>query len=368
MRTGAQEHFYLETQACLAFPLNENDEMVLYSSTQAPCDTQMIVATALGIPYNRVVCKTKRLGGGFGGKETRASFFAALVAVTATKVGKPVRLMLDRDKDMMLTGYRHPFLAKYKVGFNKDGRVQVVDMDLFANAGWSSDLSIYVTRKAILLCANSYSIPNYKVRGRNCKTNLPSNTAFRGFGGKQGMMMSETWIHDIATMLERDPAEIRKLNMYEPGEMTLYKQKMENSGLHRCWEQCLKQSNYEEAKQSIVMFNNKSRWKKRGIAIIPVTYGIGFEAAFMNQGGSSNVRAVYSSKAVGEPPLFLAASVFFAIKDAIQYARTNAGHQGIFQLEAPATAERIRMACKDEITNLVPEIEEGSFVPWSLQV
>ncbi|XP_065054384.1 xanthine dehydrogenase-like isoform X1 [Rhopilema esculentum] len=199
MRTGAQEHFYLETQACIAFPLNENDEIIIYSSTQSPSDTQKVVAKALGLDHNRIVCKTKRLGGGFGGKETKAPIIAAAVAVVACKIGKPVRIMLDRNEDMIMTGGRHPFLAKYKVGFNNDGRIVAANTDLYSNAGWSIDLSLAVLEQAIFQCDNSYFAPYWRSSGRCCKTNLASNTAFRGFGAKQGMMMAETWINDIAT-------------------------------------------------------------------------------------------------------------------------------------------------------------------------
>ena len=185
MRTGAQEHFYLETQATIAIPSGEDGEMKIIASTQNPTLTQLTVASVLGVKANKVVVTVKRMGGGFGGKETRSVPLTAVVAVAAAQTGRPVRIMLDRDEDMAISGWRHPFLGKYKVAFNKDGKVLGADVDLYNNAGWTMDLSFSVMERAMFHSDNSYLVPNLRVKGHCCKTNLPSNTAFRGFGGPQ---------------------------------------------------------------------------------------------------------------------------------------------------------------------------------------
>ena len=182
---GGQEHFYLENQCCICVPFSEHGEMEVFSSTQNPTHTQHLVAEVLGVPNNRIVARTKRLGGGFGGKESRSFFVSTATAVAARKLKRPVRCAFQRYEDMMSTGGRHPFLAKYKVGFTKEGVVTALDIDMYSNAGYSIDLSISVMDRALFHMDNAYLIPNIRGVGRVCKTNLPTNTAFRGFGGPQ---------------------------------------------------------------------------------------------------------------------------------------------------------------------------------------
>ncbi|XP_061157633.1 xanthine dehydrogenase/oxidase isoform X1 [Syngnathus typhle] len=593
---GGQEHFYLETNVTVAVPRGEDDEMELFSSTQNPSETQSLVALALGIPSNRVVVRVKRMGGGFGGKESRTTILSTVVSVAAHKLRRPVRCMLDRDEDMLITGGRHPFYGKYKVGFLKSGKLLALDVSMYSNAGNSLDLSQAIMERALFHMENAYSIPNVRGRGFLCRTNLPSNTAFRGFGGPQGMMIAETWMNDVAQSLGRPADEVRQMNLYKEGDVTPYNQVLDQSTLDRCWDECMFRSRYQQQRAAVELYNKENRWTKRGLAIIPTKFGISFTAVFLNQAGalvhiytdgsvllthggtemgqglhtkmiqvasrvlgvpcskihisetstqtvpntsptaasaSSDLngaavrnacqllnerlepyksknpkgsweewvkaayfdrvnlsangfyktpnigysfetnsgrafnyfsygvacsevevdcltgahknlsttivmdvgvslnpaidigqvegafmqglgmftleelhyspqgvlltrgpgsykipafgdipteltvsllrdaphdKAIFASKAVGEPPLFLASSVFFAIKDAISAARTESGITGPFRLDSPASAERIRNACNDRFTKLCPPAEPGTFQPWSVQV
>ncbi|XP_073484392.1 xanthine dehydrogenase/oxidase isoform X1 [Aquarana catesbeiana] len=593
---GGQEHFYLETNCCIAVPKGEDGEMELFASTQNTTETQAFAAHALGVPSNRIVVRVKRMGGGFGGKESRSSVISTVVALAANKTGRPVRCMLDRDEDMLITGGRHPYLGRYKVGFKKSGQVTALEVSYYLNAGNSVDLSHAVLDRSLFHMDNAYKIPNIRGTGYLCKTNLPSNTAFRGFGGPQAMMVVEAWMSDIAEVCKLPPEHVRKLNMYKEGDLTHFSQKLEGFNIHRCWDECLRNSLYQERKVAIEKFNRQHRWKKRGIAIIPTKFGISFTLVLLNQAGAlvhvyidgsvllthggtemgqglhtkmiqvaskalgiptskihisetstntvpntsptaasassdlngmaiykacqtllqrlepykksnpkgsweswikaayedrvslsvtgfyktegigydpiknegnpsnyfsygvacseveidcltgdhknlrtdivmdvgtslnpaidigqvegafvqgiglftmeelkyspegnlytrgpgmykipafgdipaefnvsllrdcPNSKAIYSSKAVGEPPLFLSASIFYAIKDAITSARTESGITGSFRLDSPATPERIRNACVDQFTKLCPAPEPGTFKPWSVRV
>uniref|UniRef100_A0A8C2TTF7 Xanthine dehydrogenase/oxidase n=1 Tax=Coturnix japonica TaxID=93934 RepID=A0A8C2TTF7_COTJA len=590
MYLGGQEHFYLETHCTLAVPKGEDGEMELFVSTQNLTKTQEFTATALGVPSNRIVVRVKRMGGGFGGKETRNTILTTVVAVAAFKTGRPVRCMLDRDEDMLISGGRHPFLGRYKVGFMKNGKVKSLEVSYYCNGGNSTDLSHGVMDRALLHLDNSYNIPNVSSVGFICKTNLSSNTAFRGFGGPQGMMIAECWMSDLARKCGLPPEEVRKINLYHEGDLTHFNQKLEGFTLRRCWDECLSSSNYHARKKLIEEFNKQNRWKKRGMCIIPTKFGISFTAGalvhvytdgsvLLTHGGTEmgqglhtkmiqvasrslgiptskiyisetstntvpntsptaasvsadingmavhnacqtilkrlepikqsnpkgswedwiktayencislsatgfyripdvgynfetnkgkpfhyfsygvacseveidcltgdhknirtdivmdvgtslnpaidigqiegafvqgiglftmeelryspegnlytrgpgmykipafgdiptefyvsllrdcpNSKAIYSSKAVGEPPLFLSASVFYAIKDAIYSAREDSGVTEPFRLDSPATPERIRNACVDTFTKMCPSAEPGTFKPWSVRV
>uniref|UniRef100_A0A803TI00 Xanthine dehydrogenase/oxidase n=1 Tax=Anolis carolinensis TaxID=28377 RepID=A0A803TI00_ANOCA len=596
MYLGGQEHFYLETHCTIAVPKKEDGEMELFVSTQNLTKTQEFVANALGVPSNRIVVRVKRMGGGFGGKETRSTVVSTAVAVAAAKTGRAVRCMLDRDEDMLISGGRHPFLGFYKVGFKKNGRITCLDVSFYSNGGNSADLSFGVMDRAVFHMDNSYNIPNIRGIGRVCKTNLSSNTAFRGFGGPQGMMVAECWMSDVALKCGLPAEEVRKLNLYHEGDLTHFNQKLEGFTLRRCWEECIKNSDYHARRKFIDEFNRQNRWKKRGMAIIPTKFGISFTVPFLNQAGAlvhvytdgavllthggtemgqglntkmiqvasrtlgiptskiyisetstntvpnasptaasvsadingmavlnacqtiikrlepirsanpkgswedwvlaayqscvslsatgfyripdldydpeknegkafayfsygvscseveidcltgdhknlrtdivmdvgtslnpaidigqieggfvqgvglftleelryspegnlytrgpgmykipsfgdiptefhvsllrdcPNSKAIYSSKAVGEPPLFLSASVFYAIKDAIIAARQESGLKEPFRLDSPATPERIRNACVDVFTKMCPSAKPGTFKPWSVRV
>eukprot|EP00756_Hemistasia_phaeocysticola_P005791 Hpha_TRINITY_DN13504_c0_g1::TRINITY_DN13504_c0_g1_i2::g.111519::m.111519/K00106/XDH; xanthine dehydrogenase/oxidase len=282
---GGQEHFYLETQATLASP-GEGNEMEVLTSSQALNKTQMCVASALGVPQNRVVAKTKRMGGAFGGKESRNIFLSCAVAVAAQHVGQPVKIMMDRDVDMSTTGTRHPFLARWKVGFSSEGQIVALDAQLYGNAGCSHDLSYPVLERACAHVENAYHVPNVRVYGRICKTNLPSNTAFRGFGAPQGMFLAESAVTQVAQHLGIPAEIVRERNLYRQGDVTHYKQLIEDDNLKLCWDQATAEGALKEARANAIAFNAENRWRKRGVSVLPVKFGMSFNAVFMNQAGA----------------------------------------------------------------------------------
>ncbi|UJR34402.1 hypothetical protein I4U23_021809 [Adineta vaga] len=283
---GGQEHFYLETNCCMAIPSNDGLEIALYSSTQNPSKTQELTALALGYDVSHVTCYVKRMGGGFGGKESRSITPCVAIAIAAVKVARPVRLNIERDVDMTITGQRHPFKIEYKIGFTKQGLFTALDMFLWSNAGCSFDLSLPILQRAMLHVDNTYRFPNIRVRGRLCKTHLPSNTAFRGFGGPQGLFGCEIIIDHVATYLKLDPLVIRRLNMYKEGDITHFGQTLEHWNVPRLMDELLKSSDFIQRQKNIEEFNTLNKYRKRGMAILPTKFGIGFTAKFLNQAGA----------------------------------------------------------------------------------
>ena len=285
MRVGGQEHFYLETNATLCMP-GEGDEMTILSSTQNPSKTQNFVAHVLGVPANGVVCKVKRMGGGFGGKETRSVFVACAAAIAARKLGRQVRIVLDRDVDMQITGARHAFMGRYRAGVDGDGRLVALDVTLYCNGGYSLDLSSAVMDRALFHHDNSYRCPNVRAQGVVCKTNTSSNTAFRGFGGPQGMMVGEAVMDHAARALGLSAHLVRERNLYAEGNLTPYGQVLEGCQAQRMWRELNAKAQFEKREAEVAAFNAEHVWRKRGIAMIPTKFGISFTAKFMNQGGA----------------------------------------------------------------------------------
>ena len=218
-------------------------------------------------------------------------------------------MMLDRDEDMITSGWRHPFLGRYKVAFSSDGLVQAVEVDLYNNAGHTMDLSFSVMERAMFHSDGSYKVPNLRARGHCCKTNLPSNTAFRGFGGPQGLMVAESWIEKIAMKLCLSTEEVRRRNLYKEGELTHFNQKLVNCTLSRCWDECSKMAGFNQLRAEVDQFNANNRWKKRGLAMIPVKFGIAFTAVHLNQNGA--LINVYTDGSVLDLDLDLLVSVGF---------------------------------------------------------
>ncbi|KAH6608151.1 xanthine dehydrogenase [Trichoderma cornu-damae] len=285
-RMGGQEHFYLETNACVVVPSPEDGAMEIFASTQNPNETQAFAARVCEVPANKVVVRVKRLGGGFGGKETRSIILSSAVALAAKKTGRPVRCMLTREEDMLTMGQRHPFLGKYKVGFSKDGKIQALDVDIFNNAGWTFDLSASVVERAMTHVDGCYRIPNTFIRGRICKTNTVSNTAFRGFGGPQGMFIMETCMEEAADRLGIPVDRLREINFYEPLELTPFNQPVTDWHVPLMYGQVREECNFAERKAAASRFNEAHRWRKRGMALIPTKFGISFTALFLNQAGA----------------------------------------------------------------------------------
>ncbi|NKJ09933.1 xanthine dehydrogenase molybdopterin binding subunit [Rhizobium sp. SG741] len=291
MRLGGQDHFYLEGQVSLAVP-GEDDEVIVHCSTQGPSETQHMVAHALGVPSNAVTIEIRRMGGGFGGKETQANQCAAIAAIAAKKLNRAVKVRLDRDEDMTATGKRHDFAIDYDVGFDDDGRILAIDYTFALRAGFSADLSGPVGDRALFHCDNAYFFPHVHAKSAPLYTNTVSNTAFRGFGGPQGMVGAERVIDEVAFAVGKDPLDIRKLNFYDAmgveGErnLTPYHQKVEDCIIQRIVAELEESADYAGRRKAIAKFNAKSRIVKRGIALTPVKFGISFTKTESNQAGA----------------------------------------------------------------------------------
>ena len=286
IRIGGQEQFYLEGMIAYAVP-KEDGTMLVYSSTQHPGEVQHQVAHALDMPANDVVVECRRMGGGFGGKESQPGLFACVAALLARKTARPVKLRLDRDDDMAITGKRHDFVTEYEVGFDDDGRILGVDFVLAGRCGYSADLSGSINDRAMLHSDNCYFLPNVSILSFRCKTNTVSNTAFRGFGGPQGMLGIEAVIDDVARHLRKDPLDVRKANFYGVTErnVTHYKQTIVDNVIHDIVADLEASADYHARRQAVRAFNAKSPYIKRGIALTPVKFGISFTATHLNQAG-----------------------------------------------------------------------------------
>ncbi|EWZ49498.1 xanthine dehydrogenase [Fusarium oxysporum f. sp. radicis-lycopersici 26381] len=286
VRMGGQEHFYLETNACLVVPKPEDGEMEIFASTQNANETQVFASRVCDVQSNKVVVRVKRLGGGFGGKESRSVILSSILALAAKKTKRPVRYMLSREEDMVTSGQRHPFLGKYKIGVNKDGKIQALDCDVFNNAGWTFDLSAAVCERAMTHIDGCYDIPNVYIRGRLCKTNTMSNTAFRGFGGPQGMFIAESYMEEVADRLGMPVEALRQINLYEKDGQTHFGQGLGDWHVPLMYKQVQEEAMYEARRHAITDFNQTNKWRKRGLALIPTKFGISFTALFLNQAGA----------------------------------------------------------------------------------
>ena len=285
---GGQEHFYLESQVAWAEP-GEDGTMFVQSSTQHPSEIQAVVSHVLHVPRHKIVVQSPRMGGGFGGKETQGNTFAALAALAAFHTGQPVRVRPNRDQDMILTGKRHPFLARYEVGFQPDGTLRAVRVELFADAGWSLDLSSAITDRALFHLDSAYYIPHVDFCGRAVKTNLVSNTAFRGFGGPQGILVMEEIIDRVARHLGLPPETVRERNLYHgSGETntTHYGQEIGDNRLNHIWHTLMESSDFEARRTEVNAWNRTQTHRRRGFAITPVKFGISFTISHLNQAGA----------------------------------------------------------------------------------
>ncbi len=284
---GGQEHFYLETQVAMVVP-GEDRSLQVFSSTQNPTEVQKLVASVMGITLNKVTLDMRRMGGGFGGKETQAAGVACLCAVAARITGRPVKMRLGRRDDMRMTGKRHPFYVRYEVGVDEQGRFCGVKIDLAANCGYSLDLSGSIVDRAMFHADNAYYLGDAVITGYRCRTNTASNTAYRGFGGPQGMVAIEQIMDHIARTLALDPLEVRKRNYYgkETRNMTHYHQQVEDNLLDEMTAALEASSDYAARREEIAIFNQNSPWLKRGLALTPVKFGISFTSSFLNQAGA----------------------------------------------------------------------------------
>jgi xanthine dehydrogenase large subunit len=320
MHIGGQEHFYLEGQIAVAVP-GEDGAILVYSSTQHPSEVQHIVARVLAVPDAFITCRVRRMGGGFGGKETQATQWAVIAALAARTTGKPCKLRLDRDADMAITGKRHDFAVQYSVGYENDGRISALDLDMDARCGCSVDLSVGVVDRAMFHADNAYFLPEFKILTRRVKTNTVSNTAFRGFGGPQGIMAIERVIDAIAWECGLDPLDVRKANLYRPGrQVTPYGQTVEDYDIAApLIDELERTSSYRARRNEIRQFNETSPIIKRGIALTPVKFGISFTLTHLNQAGA--LINVYQDGSIS-----------------LNHGGTEMG-QGLFQKIAQVTAE-----------------------------
>ena len=284
---GGQEHLYLEGQVSSVEPTEEGG-MKVYSSSQHPSEVQKLVAEVLDIPLNKVMVDTRRMGGAFGGKETQAAAWACIAALLAHKTNRPVKFRLSRNDDMCMTGKRHPFENNYHVGFDQNGQIKGINITVNAACGYSPDLSDAIVDRAMFHSDNAYFLDNATVIGNRCKLNTVSHTAFRGFGGPQGMMTIEMVMDDIARYLGKDPLEIRKINFYDVGDrnITHYEQKVECNKLPDLISNLEKTSDYQSRRKNVAQFNQENEILKKGLALTPIKFGISFTVQHLNQAGA----------------------------------------------------------------------------------
>ena len=285
-RIGGQEHFYLEGQVSLAVP-EEHAAMTVHCSTQHPTEVQHLVAKVLKRPDALITCECRRMGGGFGGKESQASQWACLAALAAHVTGRPAKCRLDRDEDMVMTGKRHDFRVDYKAGFDRKGRITAVDVEFLARCGYSADLSNAICDRTMFHADNAYFYPAVRIATRRLKTNTVSNTAFRGFGGPQGMVFSERMMEAIAIRLGVDPLDVRKINLYTDGrDVTPYGMKVEDNIALEVIEQLEQSSGYRARRKEIAAYNARNTVLKKGLSLTPVKFGISFTLTHLNQAGA----------------------------------------------------------------------------------
>lgn len=284
--TGGQEHFYFEPQSVIAYPVE--DTLTVHASSQHPTEVQHSIAKSLDIPQHKVTCTVKRMGGAFGGKESQASHFAIIAALVAKNLNRPARLVLSRDDDFITTGKRHPFQFEYRVAFDNKGLIHAIEVTIFANGGAYTDLSPSILDRALFHFDNAYFIPHIEIHGFICRTNTAPNTAFRGFGAPQAIAAIENIIEEIALWLKKDALTIRQLNCYQrkSNNQTPYGQVLHSHILPKILQVLKKSSDYRKRDREISRYNQHSPYKKKGISLIPVKFGISFTSRFLNQGSA----------------------------------------------------------------------------------
>ncbi|MBD0297190.1 MAG: molybdopterin-dependent oxidoreductase, partial [Flavisolibacter sp.] len=293
--TNGQEHLYIETQGAYAIP-QENNALKIYSSTQGPTAVQRAACRVLGFPMHQIEVDVTRLGGGFGGKEDQANTWAALCALAAFHLKRPVKYALHRMEDMAMTGKRHPYSSDFKIGLDKDLKIVAYEVTFYQNAGASCDLSLPVLERTLFHCTNSYLIPNVTARAYSCRTHLPPNTAFRGFGGPQGMFVIEAAIAKAAEELGIDAAVIQKKNLNKTGDEFPYGQKAVSEA-HACWDKAEQLYESDALRKEVELFNATNKIYKKGLSFMPICFGISFTNTTMNQGRA--LVHVYTDGSVG---------------------------------------------------------------------
>jgi xanthine dehydrogenase large subunit len=283
--TGGQEHFYLETQAAMSVP-TEDRTLIVHSSTQSPTGVQKTISRVLGIPMHGIEIDVRRLGGAFGGKEDQASLWAALAALGTHHTNRPVRLVLDRAEDMVRTGKRHPYDSDYRLGLDQDGRILAFEVSYFQNAGASADLSTCILERTLFHSTNTYRVPNVKATAYSCRTNITPFTAFRGFGGPQAMFVMEAALERAAGVMNRPVHELQRLNLLSDGDVFPYGMKAEDCRAERCWDHTDESFGFDKLRQSVDEHNASHAATKRGMAVMPICFGISFTNTALNQARS----------------------------------------------------------------------------------
>ena len=293
--SGGQEHLYLETQGAFAYPM-ESGGIKIISSTQGPTQVQRASAKVLGLPMNKVEVDVTRIGGGFGGKEDQASTWGCIAALAAYKLKRPVKVILSRQDDMRMTGKRHPYSSDFKIGLSKEGKILAYQVTFYQNAGASADLSPAVLDRTMFHAVNSYFVPNVKATAISCKTNLPPNTAFRGFGGPQGMFVMEAALYIASEVMGIEYRKLQELNLMTEGDTFYYGQTIENSTIQKCWNETIRKYNVDSIQKRVDEFNKNNKLFKKGFSLMPVCFGISFTNTFMNQ--ASALVHVYSDASI----------------------------------------------------------------------
>lgn len=359
-RTGAQEHMYLETQAAIAYPL-ENRGLKVFSATQSPGMTQRIIARMLGLAMHQVEVDVLRLGGGFGGKEEQATPFAAMVALAALHLQRPAKLTLRRDEDCNITGKRHPYEADFKLGLDADGKILAYQVDFYQNAGAYADLSLAILERTLFHAGNAYYIPNMQVSAVSCRTHLPPNTAFRGFGGPQAMFALEAAIFKAAQAMGVEPSELQRRNLLKEGDSFYYGMPAQRCQTESSWAQAEQNFAWRQRQREIDAFNATHTLEKKAMAIMPICFGISFTATFLNQAdalvhvyadGSVNVScgAVEMGQGVKSKLVKVVAQTFGIAEQRIKIESTNTGRIANMSPTAASTGadmngQAARMAC-----------------------
>ncbi|MEW6653062.1 MAG: molybdopterin cofactor-binding domain-containing protein, partial [Bacteroidota bacterium] len=282
VESGGQEHLYLETQGSLAIP-TENGGVYIFSATQGPTNVQKMTARVLALPMSKVEVAVQRIGGGFGGKEDQATPWACIAALAAFKLKNPVKLVLNRQDDIRITGKRHPYSSDFKIGLNKQRKILAFEVTYYQNAGAAADLSPAILDRTLFHSTNSYYVPNVRAAAISCKTNLPPFTAFRGFGGPQGIFVFESAIYKAAQVMGIDPIEIQKANLLNDGDEFSYGQKTLECQAKNTFTQLDETFNLSEIKKSVKAFNESSKLVKKGVSLLPICFGISFTTTFLNQ-------------------------------------------------------------------------------------
>ena len=296
VETGGQEHLYLETQGAIAIP-EEGGKIKIISSTQSPTAVQRAAARILGTDMHNIEVDVLRLGGAFGGKEDQATHWGVMAALAASKLNRPVKLVLTRMDDIRMTGKRHPYSSDYKIGLMSNGKILAYEVTFYQNAGAVADLSPAVLERTLFHATNSYFIPNVKAMAISCKTNLAPNTAFRGFGGPQGKFVIEAAIHKAAQKMGIDAWEIQRKNLLKEGQSFYYGQKTERCQADRCWDKAVMKFNFEKTRNEIKKFNETNHQFKKGVALMPICFGISFTNTFLNQ--ASALVHIYTDGSIG---------------------------------------------------------------------